>query len=455
VSRVPIRLRVTGAFVLVMVVVLVAIGAFVDARVRSERTRALDAELRTHVARADAASVGAEDDERAQLLDARGTVLVASHAAGPAPLLDRADVRRLLSATDDDGAPAVLVRRTLVDGEPLRLAAQRTDDGRVAVAARSLDDLDDQVAALRTTLVLGGLVALALAALAAYAAVAAALRPVERMRARAAAISDDDPHARLPVPPARDEIHRLGETLNQMLDRLHDALTRERRFVADASHELRTPLSILKAELELAARPSRTPAELRATVASASEETDRLAHLAEDLLVLARADRDGVPVRAEALDAGELLRGVGERFGPRARQTGRRLEVAAPTGVVLHGDRLRLEQALGNLLDNALLHGAGTIALAAERRDGGEVRFVVRDEGPGLPPAFAASAFERFTRADPARGRGGAGLGLAIVAAIAHAHGGGVGVDTDGGTVWIELPASGPVGRGDGAQGGR
>ena len=440
-SRVPIRLRVTGAFVLVMAIVLVAVGAFVDARVRSERTRALDAELRTHVARADAGSVHAEDDERAQLLDARGAVVVASPTTGRAPLIGRAEVRRLLHATDDDGAPALLLRRTVVGGEPLRLAAQRTGDGHVAVAARSLSDLDDQLAALHATLIVGGLVALALAGLAAYAAVAAALRPVERMRARAAAISGGEPDARLPVPPAHDEISRLGETLNAMLGRLHDALERERRFVADASHELRTPLSILKAELELAARPARTPAELRAAVASAGEETERLAHLAEDLLVLARADRDGVPVHGEPLDAAELAGAVGERFAPRARKAGRPFEVGAPAGAVLHGDRLRLEQALGNLLDNALLHGTGAIGLSA-RQHGDRVRFAVHDEGRGLPPAFAASAFERFTRGEPAGGRPGAGLGLAIVDAIARAHGGSAGAEAGEATVWIELPAA-------------
>jgi signal transduction histidine kinase len=445
VSRVPIRLRVTGAFVLVMAAVLVAVGLFVDARVRSERTRALDAELRTHVARADAASVRAEDDDRAQLLDARGGVLVASSEAGRAPLIGGADARRLLHATDDDGAPAVFVSRAVVGGESLRLVAQRTPDGHVAVVARSLDDLNDQLAALRATLVVGGLVALALAGVAAYAAVAAALRPVERMRARAEEISSHDADARLPVPPARDEIRRLGETLNATLGRLHAALVRERRFVADAAHELRTPLSIMKAELELAARPARTPDELRATVISASEETERLTRLAEDLLVLARADDDGVPLRAERLDPGELLQAVAVRFAPRAQAAGRALEIDAPTGLAFYGDGLRLEQALANLLENALVHGAGTIHLTARTR-GDRVRLGVRDEGPGLAPAFAVHAFERFTRADSARRRGGAGLGLAIVAAIAQAHGGEAGSGPDTAEVWIELPAERMVG---------
>jgi len=451
VSRVPIRLRVTGAFVLVMALVLVATGVFVDARVRSERTRALDADLRAQVLSGDAESVRGERDEPAQLLDGDGRVLASSPEAGGAPLLPAATVRTLVAAADDGGSggdgrgdgeardqATVTSRDATVGDERVRLFAAPADDGELLVFGRALDDLDDEIASLRTTLLLGGLVALALAALTAYAAIGAALRPVERMRARAAAVSDADPAARLPVPPARDEIHRLGTTLNAMLDRLHAALAHERRFVADASHELRTPLSILAAELELAARPGRSAEELRATVASTREETDRLTRLAEDLLVLARADRNGLPLRRERLDAAELLRAVRDRFAARAGGAGRELEAEAPAGLLLDADRLRLEQALGNLFDNALTHGAGTVRMTAAPA-AGRVRLLVTDDGPGLPKTLAgAAAFERFSRGDEARGRGGAGLGLAIVAAIAHAHGGEVGAD--GASVWIDLP---------------
>src|SRR5712691_3776954 len=128
------------------------------------------------------------------------------------------------------------------------------------------------------------------------------------MRRQAAEITAADTGRRLPVPPAEDEIRRLGETLNEMLDRLETALERERRFVADASHELRTPLAMLRTELELALRRERSGAELRAALASAFEETDRLARLAEDLLVLARADRGSLPLRVRALRVDELLR---------------------------------------------------------------------------------------------------------------------------------------------------
>src|SRR5207247_2027945 len=107
---------------------------------------------------------------------------------------------------------------------------------------------------------------------------------------------------------------------------------------------------------------------------------------------------------------------------------------------VLQADPLRLEQAVGNLVDNALVHGSGPIRLEARARDGA-IRLHVRDEGPGLPPAFAATAFERFTRSDEARTRGATGLGLAIVAAITRAHGGEVG--SEGADVWIALPGDG------------
>jgi signal transduction histidine kinase len=255
-----------------------------------------------------------------------------------------------------------------------------------------------------------------------------ALRPVEAMRRRAAAISGNRTGERLPVPQSADELARLGETLNQMLDRLETALVRERTFVADASHELRTPLAILKTEIDLALRRGRSPEELRAALESAGEETDRLVRLAEDLLVIARVDQGRLPLRPEELDVTELLVTVAARFGVQAEPA---------RGVTVRGDRARLEQALGNLVDNAQRHGRGEVRLSATAR-AGTVELHVIDEGDGLPPDFAPHAFERFTRADGARGRGGAGLGLAIVAAIANSHGGSA--HANGGDVWIQLP---------------
>jgi two-component system OmpR family sensor kinase len=271
---------------------------------------------------------------------------------------------------------------------------------------------------------------------------AAALRPVERMRRRAAAVSAAETGERLPVPLANDEIGRLGRTLNEMLSRLEAAFGRERAFVSDASHELRTPLAILRTELELALRGEHTRQELEDALQSAAEETDRLSNLAEDLLVIARSDQGRLPVRIEDLDAGDLLVRVAGRFQTRARVEGRPLQPDPAPGVTVRADPARLEQALANLVDNALSYGDGTVELTALASDG-SVEIHVRDEGPGFPPAFLPRAFERFTRADEARSRGGTGLGLAIASAIAVAHGGTAHAANReaGADVWIAIPS--------------
>ncbi len=229
------------------------------------------------------------------------------------------------------------------------------------------------------------------------------------MRRRAAEVSGDDPGARLPLPEANDEIRRLGTTLNEMLDRLEEGIERERRFTADASHELRTPLALLETELELALRRPRSPEELRAALRSAAEEVDRLRRLADDLLVLAQLDGGRVPLRREPIAAEDLLETVARRFAARAAEHGRSLDVDG-SNVRLEGDRLRLEQALGNLVDNALRHGAGAVRLEASSADG-TVEFRVSDEGTGFPHDFLPHAFERFSRPDSARSGGSAGLG--------------------------------------------
>jgi signal transduction histidine kinase len=208
-----------------------------------------------------------------------------------------------------------------------------------------------------------------------------------------------------------------------MLGRLEEGLTRERRFVADASHELRTPLASLRTELELALRRPRSQDELEAALRSATEEVERLVRLAEDLLVLARADEGRLPLSLAPHIVREVVDAVAGRFDTQARTVGRELEVTASAEEVFTGDRARLEQALGNLVDNALRHGAGTVRLHGAVENG-TLALRVSDEGSGFPADFLPHAFERFSRVDIARAGGGTGLGLAIVDAIARAHGG-------------------------------
>ena len=161
--------------------------------------------------------------------------------------------------------------------------------------------------------------------------------------------------------------------------------------------------------------------------------------------MIARSDQGRLPVRIEELDAGTVLVRVAGRFQSRARVEGRPLMPDPSPGVMVRADPARLEQALANLVDNALSYGAGTVELVALAHNG-SVEIHVRDQGPGFPPAFLPRAFERFTRADEARSRGGTGLGLAIASAIAIAHGGTAhAANRDpGADVWIALPVRPP-----------
>ena len=302
-----------------------------------------------------------------------------------------------------------------------------TGDRRIVVGV----PLQDRNAALTQLAMLLWLAGPALAIVAsglAWLLSGAALRPVENLRRQTSLISESDLAKRLPVPDTGDEIATLAATLNDMLARLEQAFERERRFVDDASHELRTPLGILKTELDLALRRSRTKEELEAALISASEESERLNRLAEDLLVLARADRGKLPLKREKVNAEDLLKSTTMRFATKARERGVQLEVSAPASLTINVDAMRMRQAIDNLIINALAYTprGGRIDVAALIDGPRELVVAVTDSGAGFPANFITSAFDPFTRADAGRSRreGGAGLGLAIVKGVAEAHGG-------------------------------
>jgi signal transduction histidine kinase len=425
-GRLPLRLRLTLVFAVAMAVVLAAVGTFLYVRVGDSLREQVDERLATQAETLAATVVGGDveptlpggEDEFAQVLGRNGEVAAATPGYEE-PLLAPEE----LTAAHDGRVRASLTVAPPGEDErePARLLAVPAGPSTVVVGA-SLEDRADALDGLLAQLLVGGPIALLLAAGAGYVLAGAALRPVEDMRCRAGKISAETSGERLPLPAARDELHRLGATLNAMLDRLDAGLRRERRFVADASHELRTPLSLLRAELDLALRRPRTAEELGAALRSASEEVDRLTLLAEDLLLLAASENGDLPLRPGPVGVHELLDGVASRFSTRAEAAGRQLALGAAAGEVT-ADRLRLEQALGNLVDNALRHGDGRIVLEAFGTDGGTA-LRVRDEGPGFAPGFVGRAFERFSRDDDARTSAGAGLGLAIVEAVARAHGG-------------------------------
>jgi len=441
--RIPIRWRLAAAFAVSMAALLLGLGAFVYLRVEDALRSSVDQALRAQSAE----SIGHREEGAILDSDARESGTIAQ-IVGPDGRVVRSDPATLPALLDPSAAAAarrgaLLTTVSLGDGDLNSWRVLAVPDGeRVLVLARPLRQTEETLHRLFGGLLVAGPIGLLLATLGGYLLAAAALRPVESMRRRASAISATTPGARLPVPPSRDEIRDLAETLNEMLARLEAALDHERRFVADASHELRTPLALLKAELELALRRPRTAEQLRAAVESAAEETDRLVLLAEDLLLIARSDQEVLGLRIEPVDLGALARSTADRFVERASSVQRRVDVEIPSRTEVSADRLRLEQALRNLVDNALGYGEGRITITA-RPVGDAIEIHVLDEGQGFSQEVAARAFERFARGDDARTRGGSGLGLAIVEAVAQAHGGAAGIAPSGkgADVWISLPA--------------
>jgi heavy metal sensor kinase len=435
VSRLPIRIRLTLVFAAVMAVVLAALGAFLYVRLADSLDERISEDLDARRMALTRVVVVGGDVDPSLLAGAEGLARVIGHGAR-GPVYTETGHALLLTADELDAART---RSVTTDHEGYRLRAVPVAD-KVVLVGDPLDDRQEALDALLAQL----LVALPLALLASsaigYIVAGAALRPIEAMRRRADEISASTSAQRLPLPTAHDEVYRLGVTLNEMLERLDAGLERERRFVADASHELRTPLATLKTELEVALRQPRSAAELEHAIDSAAEETDRLVRLAENLLLVARSDQGALTVARDPIAVDALLAEVAGRFGRSAEAAGRIIEVE-DSGAELAGDRERLDQALGDLVENALRHGAGEVRLHAVEHDG-FVELHVTDQG-GFDELFLPRAFERFTRADDARTGEGTGLGLAIVAAIARAHGGSAhaaNLAGGGADVWLTAP---------------
>lgn len=435
----PLRVRLALLFALGTAVVIAVAGVGFVLQLRLSLDASLDPGLRAR-AIAVASEFGSDagppqlgsPDQITQIRSLDDRLLASTPAAGPGALLDPAQLRQALA--DEVSFTAI------VHGDRSRVLARVSGPAgqRVLVVAGTGTDVSDAaVERVRSGLLLGAFPAVVLAGAGAWLLAGAALRPVDRMRREATQISARDTDRRLAVPATRDEIAALATTMNALLDRLQDALQRQRGFVADAGHELRTPLAILRTELELAARPGRAPAELVAAITLAGEETDRLIRIAEDLLLLARADSNQPFLHPEPLSLNQLL-DAAARAGE-ARAAGRAITVQVevnPVGLRVTADSGRLRQVLDNLLDNAIRHAPpdSTVELTASSTSGpversgpaAVVTIEVADRGGGFPSAFLPHAFERFRRAEDARTRndGGTGLGLAIVRAIAEAHGG-------------------------------
>ncbi len=430
---VPLKLRITLAFTAAMAVVVVALSIFAYVRMGADLLDEVDKglESRGEVVAAQIRTGGPDlpsmsptliesDEAFAQIADSQGRILHSSDVVARARLLDGGTIRSITR-------PAFFDRRIPgIDNVTRVLALPVTylDRRYVLMVGSSLQDRRDEMLQLAATLAIGGPVALALISVGGWLLVGAALRPVERIRREAAAISLLEPNRRLPVPPRDHELASLATTLNEMLARLQAAFDREHRFVDEASHELRTPLGVLRGRLELALARPRSRAKLEEALRRSLTDAERLSRLAEDLLVLSRSEDGHVRIHREDVRLVQVLGEALATHQDRARALGVRLEFEAPDEPA-HLDPVRVRQVVENLLDNSIRHvRAGGFVRVAAGCEGGGVWIRVEDSGDGFPDDLLENAFEPFTRGPVDRMEPGAGLGLAIVRAVAEAHGG-------------------------------
>jgi heavy metal sensor kinase len=282
-----------------------------------------------------------------------------------------------------------------------------------------------------------------------YLLMSRALRPVDEITQSAERITSRNLGERLPAPQTGDELERLSIGLNRMIARLDESFQHTHRFSADASHELRTPLTILRGELEAAAQQPQITPDLRETLGSALEETERLSRIVESLMAISRLDAGEARVELARFDLAELTSGTTEQMRLLAEDKNIALRCETERQVRIEGDRARLKQVIVNLVDNAIKYtpAGGLVGVKVCASDGRAV-IEVNDNGVGIPPEALPHIFERFYRVDKARSRqiGGAGLGLSIIKAIVTAHGGQVRVESvegKGSRFLIELPVAG------------
>ncbi len=423
-----IRVKVTAIATVGVLAVLVVIGVVLVDRQRSGLAEQLEDGLSKEAGQIAAALAAGADrpvaaDDRLLVVERPGGDLEVWVEGEPL-----GDVDGLAAALSDDPDEIDL------DGDRWLLVTARAGaaGGAVVHLGGSLEDVDESVAELRAsllwivpvaTLVLGALV---------WIVVGRTLRPVERIRTEVASIGGGELDRRVPVPPGGDEIARLAETMNAMLDRLERSAQRQQRFVADAAHELRTPLTRMRAELEVDAHDP-GGADHAATRRSQLEEVRRLQALVDDLLLLARSDAGEEAPRSQLVDLDDIV--LDEARAAQSAAGGPRVDATGVSAAQVTGDPGQLRRVVRNLVDNACRHAAATVAIELGERDGTAV-LTVSDDGSGIPAERAGEVFERFTRLDDARVQeaGGAGLGLAIVKEIVQRH---------GGTVVVERGAAG------------
>jgi heavy metal sensor kinase len=462
-----VRFRLTLWYALVLSSVLSAAGALTYALVSYQLVRHHDAalmEAAAEVGRVLSTQADCEQltETQKRELDRIGHVILFHELAGAGRVFYRSPDSSAVTSAIDHRLLGHLqeARFEMVPGPSgaVRIYSQPYSSraGRPGLihVVESLGEITDLLASLRLALLLMAPLAVVLSAASGYWLAGRALAPVDQVTSLARDIEASQLSRRLPVPRARDEIGRLVETFNQMIARLEASFDAMKRFTADASHELRGPLATMRGAIDVALSRPREPEEYRRVLSSVGEDVDRLRSIAEDLLILARADSGRIRVERHPVRLDVVASELAESFDAAANLQGRLVAVRCDAPVVMLGDERWLRQLVFNLLDNAVKFSShssedGSAQVAIEvRRDDGVAWLEVTNAGAGIPPEALGHVFERFYRVDAARpysGGEGFGLGLAIASWIVEAHGGSIAARNrpEGGVaVSVAFPAS-------------
>jgi len=455
--QMPMRLRLTLWYVLLMAITFTAFGVFLFARFQSSLMDTLDASLQVTVSQ----TVSSFDPEE----DLAETGRLAFEKTGANPTAGF--TMRLVSAEgvvwDTYGNSPAVWGRTDSGYTTQKGVEAGADEWRVLTqpilakdgtvlgwmqAAQSLEAVTEILQDFGDQLLLGMPLVLLLAGLGGYFLANRALRPIQHIATTAQEITAHDLSRRLEYRGPADEIGQLARTFDGMLERLQEAFRRERRFTGDAAHELRTPLTVLKGQIEVTLSRPRKREEYANKLQELGTQVDRLIRLSNALLFLSRSDQNQLAWEPAPLNLGELLPVIVEQIQPLAQERGLALEANIPTDLPTYGDTDHLTRLFLNLLDNAVKYTppGGQITIGATR-DPARTGIVIHNTGPGLAPEHLPSLFDRFYRADSDRSSetGGTGLGLAIAREIVRLHGGEIGVASmpgEGVKFTVHLPNS-------------
>jgi two-component system OmpR family sensor kinase len=465
----PIRWRLTLFNALIIGAILLALGLSLFLLLREALISGVEDTTRSRALAAARALESGEDflSDDVEQLTADGVFLVVRDGRGR--VLDQTTT---FSTQEEIHDP--VWERALASGNPVGGTAELTSEeadyvyavpvsppagpARVVEAGKSYDSVEDALEAFTTVLVVGGLLAFLLSVGGAYLLARAALSPVEAVVSSAREMTEGDLSRRLPVAHPRDEIGRLTMTINGLLARLEaafarreEALSRQRRFAADASHELRTPLTSIAGYAQMLEEWGlRDPQTAREGVAAIRQESERMQRLVEGLLALTRGD-EGAPLEIEDHDLAVVAEEVVQTARTAAGEKITLGHLPAKRPVNAPFDRNRIRQVASILLDNAVKYTPeGGKVTVTVRETNGWAELEVSDTGIGIPEDQLPLIFERFHRADPSRAAGGAGLGLSIARQVAEAHGGKIEVEStpgEGSTFRLLLPKKPPAAR--------